>query len=301
MTNNHFHLLLSYTWEYDKEFAERVNKILSGYNLRLLIFNENNINETVTLIKDKGFTFDAYLDRASDVDENFNIITDLLKKTNTYLINPMDIADIVVNKANMLPRIIQAGLKTPRTFLIPPHDKYNEITLSDADLDEIGRPFIIKPCYYTGGGDGVVTDATSLQQIIEVRKIHPDDNYLVQEKIYPASVNGKRAWFRIIWAFGDILISQWDDLDHTYSDLAEYLPEENILNEMKLIVRKIAELCQLDYFSTEVAMTEKNELFVIDYVNDQIDMRLKANHADGVPERIVDKFIRSMIEHIIRR
>ena len=299
MTDKHFHLLLSYTWEYDKEFAERVNKIFQMNNLQLLVFNEKSIHEIVSLIRDRNYTINAYLDRASDVDENFNIVTQLLKDRDTYLINPLELSEVVVNKANMLPRVLASGLRTPQTFLLPPYDEHPDITFNDNDLNEIGRPFIIKPCYYTGGGDGVITDAMNLEEVFEARKIYSDDNYLVQKKIYPAFINGKRAWYRIIWAFGRIIISQWDDLQHIYSDDPHDLPNENLQNEMKLIANKIAELCKLDYFSTEVVLTDSNELYVIDYVNDQIDMRLKSNHHDGVPESIVDEFIQSMIDKII--
>lgn len=47
------------------------------------------------------------------------------------------------------------------------------------------------------------------------------------------------------------------------------------LSRLEEISRKFSGLCGLDYFSTEAAITESGDIFVIDYVNDQCDFRLK--------------------------
>lgn len=55
----------------------------------------------------------------------------------------------------------------------------------------------------------------------------------------------------------------------------------------------------MDYFSSEIALTKKNRFVLIDYVNDQCDMRLKSIHPDGVPDSIVIQFIEQMKQKVL--
>jgi hypothetical protein len=48
-----------------------------------------------------------------------------------------------------------------------------------------------------------------------------------------------------------------------------------------------AHLCGLELFSTEVTLTPDGLFVVVDYVNDQIDLRLQSKTPDGVPDDIV--------------
>ena len=63
-------------------------------------------------------------------------------------------------------------------------------------------------------------------------------------------------------------------------------------------MKKIFNVARLDYFSSEFALNENDELFLIDYVNDQCDMRLKSKHADGVPDLVVVTFISEMMKFV---
>lgn len=295
----HYNLLLSYTWEYDQEFAERVKKIFENRGLSIFIFTDDRIDSTQRLIESGQVTFDAYLDRSSDVDERYEPISKFLSETSTYLINPQELADEVIDKAYMHPLAEKAGIPLPKTIIIPPLDKHKEFYIAEDKLDELGKPFIVKPCFYTGGGEGVLKNATLLEEVLTSRNINPDDSYLIQQKIYPATLFEKRAWFRILWAFGDIYIAWWDDEKHTYFEVTDEEFIELKLDRFEKISRQLAKICKLDYFSTETTITQEDQIFVIDYVNDQCDMRLKSNHPDGVPETIIDSFIESLIKNIL--
>jgi len=62
----------------------------------------------------------------------------------------------------------------------------------------------------------------------------------------------------------------------------------------------IANITQLDFFSTEIVLTNDGKFVVIDYVNDQCDMRLKSRHIDGVPDSAVIQIIENMQRTIQR-
>jgi len=42
-----------------------------------------------------------------------------------------------------------------------------------------------------------------------------------------------------------------------------------------------------------------DKFILIDYVNDQCDMRLRSNHVDGIPDEVVSEFVQAMKEKII--
>jgi hypothetical protein len=63
----------------------------------------------------------------------------------------------------------------------------------------------------------------------------------------------------------------------------------------------ISRLCGLDLFSTEIAITQADQFMVVDYVNDQIDLRLQSKAYEGVPDVIVrditEKLVGQLLKH----
>jgi len=291
-----YDLAIAYTWIYDIEFTRLIEKLFQSSGLTTYIVGAFNIEEVTEAVKNNRLEFKAYLDRASDEDEKFVELSRLLIERKTRIINDYDKTEKAVDKSVMHPKLLRARIKVPKTIIIPPNDEEPELKIKG--LDKIGKPFIIKPAYYSGGSEGVVKDAESVETIRNTRQQYPDDSYLVQEKIYPKELNGKRAWFRPLYAFGNIILNYWDDVTHLYYDLTEQEFNEYKLGRLVTIVNKVSELSGLDYFSCEIALTEQNRFYLIDYVNDQCDMRLKSGHYDGVPDHVVEKFILHMMEFV---
>jgi glutathione synthase/RimK-type ligase-like ATP-grasp enzyme len=289
-----FDLAIAYVWEFDEEFVSIIEKNFQRHGLTTFIITENNILQVTDDIKNRRINFHSYLDRASDVDDNFLELAKILSKRKTRIFNPYEKIEHAIDKATMHLEFITAGINVPYSIIIPPHSEAQEIFVSVDDLAILGRPFIIKPCNTTGGGIGVVTGAESLKEVLSARLRHSDDKYLVQEKIFPFFLDDKRAWFRCFWAFGKPICAWWDDDTHIYNVLQKPDIEQFELKKLFQITKTIARLTQLDFFSTEIAFTNKEKFVVIDYVNDQCDMRLKSNHADGVPDEIVLQIINNL-------
>ncbi|HKZ33741.1 MAG TPA: hypothetical protein VJ142_00690, partial [Candidatus Nanoarchaeia archaeon] len=74
--------------------------------------------------------------------------------------------------------------------------------------------------------------------------------------------------------------------------------DEKIYRGIEDLTIKIAGVCGLDLFSTEIALTENNKLVVVDYVNDQCDLRKKSSHYDGIPDEVVQKVLTSLVEYV---
>jgi hypothetical protein len=296
-----FDLAIAYTWEYDEEFVEAIIKIFEEKNLTTLKITYENVDEIIQKISNKELNAKFYLDRASDVAEEFEPLAKLMQENNTYIINRYSNVQFANDKATMHLEFITKGINTPYTIIISPYKEKKDIELSLEQLAKLGRPFIIKPANTTGGGTGVVKGAETLADVLKARQHLEDDKYLLQEKIEPVEIDGKRFWFRSFFAFGKIIHTWWNDLTHIYSEITEEDFIKYKLGEMDNIVRKINEITNLDFFSTEIALTKEQKFIVIDYVNDQCDMRFQSKHFDGVPDKVVYQIIESMAEFILTK
>jgi hypothetical protein len=290
---------LAYVWEYDDDFINLIETSMHKAGLSTFRIVAWNINEVTEKVKNRKLGFNFYLDRASDVNENFIPLGKILGRRKTEIINPYKNIRHAIDKASMHLEFITTGLEVPYSIIIPPHSQFNNIFISIDELSKLGRPFIIKPCNTTGGGMGVVTGAETLKEVLEERITHSDDKYILQQKIYPSIIGGRRAWFRSFWAFGKPIPVWWDDLTHIYDELNPDEIKNYKLSQLLLITKKIALLTGLDFFSTEIVITDNKKFIVIDYVNDQCDMRIKSKHIDGVPDKVVQKIIDIMVKNIV--
>jgi hypothetical protein len=290
---------LAFVWEYDNDFINLIELSIQNAGLSSFRITEWNIHEVTENVKNRKLGFSFYLDRASDVNDKFLSLAKILSRRKTRIFNPYKNVRHAIDKASMHLEFITLGLNVPYSIIIPPHSQYKNIFISIDELSKLGRPFIIKPCNNTGGGIGVVLGAETLKEVLEERLTNSDDKYILQQKIYPSLIDGRRAWFRSFWAFGRPIPVWWNDLTHIYEELSSEEIKNFKLNHLILITKKIALLTGLDFFSTEIVITENKKFIVIDYVNDQCDMRIKSKHLDGVPDNVVQKIIDIMVKTIV--
>jgi len=173
------------------------------------------------------------------------------------------------------------GLHTPYTIILPPYEEQPEVPL--IDLEALGERFTIKPAH-GGGGEGVVVEATSLSQVQEARQEYPGDWYLLQAHVTPAQLPSRAAWFRVFYCAGQIYICWWDTNTHVHTPVTPAEETSHDLGPLRNRATAIAQFCGLDLFSTEIALTPDGLFVVVDYVNDQIDLRLQSKAVDGVPD-----------------
>jgi hypothetical protein len=292
---NRIALGIAWNWEYDKDFVHGIESECLEHGLPVYRVEPHNVEETVHLLRTEQITFISFLDRASDADESFEPLARLLSKSGCYVVNPYDRVHHAVDKATMHLEFITAGLNVPYTTIISPYNKKREMELSLSELSRLGRPFIIKPANTTGGGTGVVTGAESLKDVVETRQHHKNDKYLLQENIRPVILDGKTAWFRPLYAFGSVFPCWWDHRTHLYREIGS--DEESLfgLHPLNDIMHTIKKVCDLDFFSSEIALTVGGKFVVVDYVNEICDMRLQSKYVDGVPDAVVHEVQRKIV------
>ena len=290
-----FDLAVAWNWEFDRQFIRCIESAAHARGLTTHFVDDRNLAETLSRLRVESLFFRVFLDRASDEDERFLPLVRALYKTalaspgndTIRIVNPPDLLHRASDKATMHLEFLSHGIHVPFTIIISPYNHKREVELSLSDLAQLGRPFIIKPANTTGGGVGVVLGAESLKDVIETRQHHKNDKYLLQERVIPVCFDKHRGWFRVFYAFGLVIPCWWNDQTHVYEELTPEDEEAFGLLPLRSVAATIRQICGLDFFSTEVAMTSTEKLVVVDYVNEMCDMRLKSSHSDGVPDTIV--------------
>ncbi len=261
---------LSFLWCYD-ENVEGITKKLKDNSLRIRFV----LDTEATYNKEKDpYAYFCYA----------------AKDTQAIVVNDPDRARHAVDKSVMHYELINAGIDVPYSVVVR-HWQPSYFKLGNEEKGKLGIPFVIKPaCGYAK--EGVIEEAKgSINEIIRARKFDPNDSFILQEKVFPVELEGKRAWFRVFHLFDKVIPCFWDDTTCIYSHITESEFRRFHLEPLVRIIVKIANISQMQWFSTEIAIDNKHSLrrFVaVDYVNDQCDMTSQSESPTGVPDSIVD-------------
>ncbi len=292
-----FDLAVAWCWKYDADFVFQIDRECGKKGLFSYLIHPHNLFETMCKIDSGELGFKAFFDRASDQEEDFEELVDLMRACRVRMINDAEKVLWACDKATMHLEFLAQGINVPYTIVLPPYDKNPD--LDSIPLAKVGKPFVIKPAC-GGCGDGVILDARSMEDIQRARKEFSDDKYLVQRKIIPTQIDGRRAWFRVFYVGGDVLPCWWDDQTKIADVLSPSRIDKKIYSQIERRVRKIASICKLDLFSTEIALNSSGKLLVIDHVNDQVDLRKKSLHFDGIPDEVVDRIVAGLVTWVQR-
>ncbi|HPC35120.1 MAG TPA: hypothetical protein P5268_01495 [Candidatus Marinimicrobia bacterium] len=274
----------AWNWEYDRDFANLLEANCRSEGLSFLSITPETIASVATELGQGNVLLRVIWDRAADTDDRFLELVNWAKTNNTLQINPYEKALRAWNKATMHLEFITAGVNTPYTIVLDPYNI--QPVLPKIDLSVLGDRFIIKPAH-GGGGLGVILDATSLERVVTARRENPEDFYLLQAAIEPVQLNGRPAWFRIIYGFGKAHFCWWDIKTHIYTPFSNNDKDSLPMPLLNEIIAKIAVVTGLDVFSSEIALTAEGKFVVVDYINDPMDLRLQSMAIDGVPDEIV--------------
>jgi len=286
----HYDLCLPWYWEYDIDFARFVDEACHEHGLTFWQITTDNLLESITALYKGERSFNTLLDR-SQGDDSFLPINNWAKEYNKKRINPPELSKWSEDKATMHLELISAGVQTPHTILLPPF--IEQPNIPELDLTSLGKHFVIKPSNQ-GGGYGVILGASSLDQILRARMEFPQEKYLLQENIIPRTIQGRPAWFRVFYSNGQVYPCWWHPLSHIFASVTQSEEHKYDLSPLHDITRRIASICRLDWFTTEIALTHEN-FVVVDYVNDQIDTRIQSKAVDGAPDDVIRNVARQLV------
>ena len=285
-----YDLCLPWYWEYDDVFVGMVERACIEEGISLWQIKPDNLLESITALYKGVLTFKTLLHRGQG-EAIFEPIPRWAKEFGARRINPAEVSLWSEDKATMHLELISAGVHTPYTILLPPF--LEQPVAPEIDLTPLGENFVIKPSN-GGGGEGVVLGANTVEQILKARMEFPEQKYLIQAHVKPCIINDTFAWFRIFYANGETHPCWWNTETHIYQTVTTADEAQFGLNRLRDITKRIASICKLDWFSTEIALAD--EFVVVDYVNDEIDTRVQSQAMDGVPDEIMECIARQLVK-----
>lgn len=286
-----YDLCLIWYWEYDADFVSAVHAACMAQGVSLWQVTPDTLAQATADLLEGRAGFLVLLDRAQG-HPAFLPLLEFARNRGVYRINPREVAAWAEDKATMHLELIQGGIQTPYTIILSPF--VEQPLLPSLDLSPLGSPFVIKPAI-GGAGEGVTMQVTTLEQVQRARIEHADQKYLVQAHIWPRTLEGRPAWFRIFYVDGNIYPCWWHPQTHLHQPLTADEEHRLALTTLRLLTVKIASICRLDWFSTELAFAEDGRFVVIDYVNDSIDLRPQSKAQDGVPDEVMHAIANDLV------
>lgn len=293
-----FHFAIALDWEYDVDFIQLIENAARESGLSTYIVWPSNLDNVIRDIENDNISFSFYYDRASDTSLEFLKLQNLMVDKNITVFDKWQNLKWAADKAIMQHEFTAAGINTPNTIIIPSCKSQEKIFLTEEELSKLGNPFIAKPANTVGGGKGVIKETQTVEDILQARQTFPAERYLLQEKIIPLERDSRRFWFRGFYTCGLTLAVWWDDLTYRYDLLTEEEVEKYHLYPLFKMIENIAQVCKVNFFSTEIALDKERKFVTIDYVNEVCDMRLKSCHFDGVPDKIVQKVAEGIVSYV---
>jgi len=202
------------------------------------------------------------------------------------------------DKAVMHQELAHAGVELPRTLIWRPDQPSRDLTPDESAL--LGPRIVCKPALGSGA-DGVTLDMDGTRAALQAaRDYDPDDHYLLQEFVAPLDLDGRPAWLRVYNCFGRIFVCFWNPTTHatalvTPDELAAYR-----LHELEQISRTIAAISGYTWFSTEIALTERDgrrAFLPIDYLNNKCFMLTHSEFgSSGMPDALAEAVACEIVE-----
>jgi hypothetical protein len=228
-------------------------------------------------------------------EEIFHRLVRLTAERNSFVIDPPDRALAAFDKARLHSRLIGAGIHVPFTVVVP-EEQVADFRLADGEREALGKVFVIKPALGYGRR-GLVMDATSGKDLARSVAAWGSGDYLLQRRVVAREVNGWPAYFRVYFVFGAVWSSWWNCYNDKYRLVTPQEMKELALGPLEDIIRRIAALTGMTFFSSEIAHVESGQFVVIDYVNDQCHMLSQsADPGRGVPDELVSAIARRLVE-----
>ncbi len=228
-------------------------------------------------------------------DDVYHRLVRLAAEKQTKVIDPPDAALAAFDKSRLHQRLVAAKFEVPPTLLVP-REQASDFRLAEEDRALLGTPFVIKPSLGYGRR-GVILDATDERDLARSMAAWDDPCYLLQRRIQPHSLNGSPLYFRVYFVFDSVWCCWWNCYTDRYCMVTAAEFEELGLSRLCEVVRQVAQLTGMQFFSSEIAQTESGELVLIDYVNDQCHLLTQsANLAMGVPDELVAAIARRLVD-----
>lgn len=292
-----YDLVMTHKLDADDLFIHRLQQFCGEARLNFFLVEPLWIEEFLSAFVEGRVWTRVLLNMHSehhDPNDIFHRLVRLAAERKTFVIDPPDQALAAFDKARLHPKLVAAGLQVPYTVVVPGAQAPN-FQLTAEQAQALGQPFVIKPALGYGRR-GVILDATSERDLARSAAAWPGGDYLLQRRIVPRELDSSPAYFRVFFVFGAVFYTWWNCYTDCYRMLNPLETQIYNLKPLETIVRQVAALTGMNFFSSEIAQTEAGEFVLIDYVNDQCHMLSQSSDPRiGVPDRLVTAIARQLV------
>ncbi|HEX5691298.1 MAG TPA: hypothetical protein VFX76_14890 [Roseiflexaceae bacterium] len=259
----------------------------------LIFVHCRNHNQAETLrfaLLDGSLTIDClvdYMGRSFPADYELGCA---VKDNGGMVVDDPDRVRIYGDKATMHRELVRAGIEMPHTLIWQPDQPSRDLTADERAL--LGERFVCKPAYGSGAGGVVLNMDGSCAALEAARDYDIDDHYLLQEFVTPLDLDGRPAWFRVYNCFGRVFACFWHPVTHETALVTPCEIDRYGLHELERISQTIAAISGYTWFSTEIAVTERNgrrAFLPIDYLNNKCFMLTHGEVGPcGLPDAVAE-------------
>lgn len=291
-------VLAVWDWEFDLCFVQRLGRACASRGLAFAAVREDAL-AVVARLAEHRFTVPAVvLDRLSDVVPELVDPLGILHARGSRTVNHATRMAWCRDKATMHLELVAAGIQVPYGVIISTEHAARAGGVLAEHAQALGAPFVIKPAE-GGGGEGVVLDASTAADVARYLDERGYDKVILQRLVMPCSLGGHRGWFRVFYLAGEVVPCWWDDQTHVYRQVSASEEDAEGLGRLRDLTAAIAAIAGIDFFTTEIALDQRGEMVVVDFVNEMPDLRAQSEHADGVPEPVIASIVRMLVEMAI--
>lgn len=228
--------------------------------------------------------------------------------------NPPARSRLFTDKAAAHAEMIRRGLGVPPTVILRPWTHDRVLTAAERAglrLDEPEARVYIKPANGFGGHGVVCTDRVDPEGlagvVAEARNRHRQDAVLIQRAVRCPRLTGddgieRPAYWRLLYCLGELFPFWWHhaEIGPSYRRLRTSEIRQHHLQPVLDFALELAKLTGLQWFSTELCLSEGNEssryvvrgrrdypVVAIDYVNDQCDVDVQSRWPGAPPDAVI--------------
>lgn len=293
-----YDLAMTHKLDADDVFIQRVQQQAAALGLSFFLVDPLWVEAFLERMERGEVGVRVLLNMHSEHHDASDVFTRLVwraHKGGTRVIDPPDVALKAFDKALLHPVLEAAGLPVPYTVVVP-REQAGAFRLGSEQSERLGRPFVVKPALGYGR-KGVILDAQDERDLARSSGGWSTGSLLLQNRVQPGVVGTDPAYFRIFHVFGEIWPCWWNCFTDRYRVLTEDEERKHDLGELRRLVRELAKVTGMSFFSTEIARAQNGGYVLIDYVNDQCHMLTQsANPQIGVPDALVVNIARRLVD-----
>lgn len=217
-----------------------------------------------------------------------------VKGAGGYVINDPDRSPTTTHKARFHKVLLQHGLPVPDTIIVD-RVSLSTFRVTDELVAHVGTPFVVKPGW-GGGNEGVVLNAraeTDLQA--SAAAVPTSDSFLVQRHVTAKQLDGHIAWLRVFYFCGEVIPCWLEPPRNEYRLVTPSQRRDYGRAPLTSLTLDIARISGMEFFSSELALTESGQFVIVDYLNDACDMHPKSVWPMGVPDEVVRRIASKLV------